>query len=107
RVRARLPQDAVNSPPSAPKGAEDWLERMNMGHRFPFEFGHSFGGWWEKYGAAHPEFFALQPNGSRVQHPPRERLCESEPKLWDQVAANAIAAFDADPNLRMFSICEN
>ena len=80
---------------------------MNMGARFPFVFGHAYAGWWEKYGAAHPEYFALQPNGSRTQHPPRERLCESEPRLWEQVAANAIAAFDADPSLRMFSICEN
>jgi hypothetical protein len=107
RVRDRLPQDESNSQAPSPMGAEDWLQRMNMGQRFHFEFGHSFGGWWEKYGKAHPEFFALQPNGTRTQLPHRERLCESEPKLWDQVAANAIAAFDADPNLRMFSICEN
>lgn len=26
-------------------GATDWLMRMNMGARFPFAFGHNFGGW--------------------------------------------------------------
>ncbi|MBI5395533.1 MAG: DUF4838 domain-containing protein [Verrucomicrobia bacterium] len=88
-------------------GAADWLMRMNTGARFNFVFGHNFGGWWDKYGKTHPEYFALQPDGTRTQHPPRERLCESEPGLWNQVAANAIAAFDADPALRMFSICEN
>ncbi|MCX7887642.1 MAG: DUF4838 domain-containing protein [Verrucomicrobiae bacterium] len=88
-------------------GAAEWLNRMNTGERFPFAFGHNFGGWWEKYGKTHPEYFALQPDGTRTQRPPRERLCESEPRLWEQVAANVIAAFDADPNLKMYSICEN
>jgi len=88
-------------------GAAEWLMRMNTGARFPFAFGHNFAGWWDKYGRAHPEYFALQPDGTRTQRPPRERLCESEPRLWNQLASNIIAAFDADPNLRMFSICEN
>jgi hypothetical protein len=88
-------------------GAGDWLMRLNLGERFRFAFGHNFNGWWEKYGGEHPEYFALQPDGTRAQRPPRERICESEPRLWEQVAADVIAAFDADPALRMFSICEN
>ena len=104
KVRATL--DAADKDGPA-MGAGDWLERMNMGRRFPFEFGHSFGGWWEQFGKGHPEYFALQADGTRTQHPPRERLCESEPKLWDAVAAKVVAAFEADPDLRMFSICEN
>lgn len=88
-------------------GAGAWLERMNMGTRFPFQFGHSFAGFWDEHGAAHPEYFAQQPDGTRTQHPPRERLCESQPALWDEVAARAEKAFADDPGLHMFSICEN
>jgi hypothetical protein len=88
-------------------GAGAWLNRMNMGTRFPFQFGHSFAGFWDEHGPAHPEYFALQPDGTRTQHPPRERLCESQPALWDEVAARALKAFGDDPELHMFSICEN
>ncbi|MCL2742630.1 MAG: DUF4838 domain-containing protein [Planctomycetaceae bacterium] len=85
----------------------DWYVRMGCGSRIVQAFGHSFSGWWEKYGAANPEFFALQPNGTRTQSNERERLCVSNPALWDKVAEVRLAELKGKPEGSMVSICPN
>jgi hypothetical protein len=84
-----------------------WFRRQRLGSRTEIDGGHSYAGFYEKYGKDHPDWFALQPDGTRVQHPPRERLCKSNPELWDEIARLRIAAFKADPSLRTASICPN
>lgn len=37
-----------------------WLRRMRMGASNRLQFGHAFTTWWDKYGEAHPEYFALK-----------------------------------------------
>ncbi len=73
-----------------------WFRRQKLGSRIEIEGGHSYAGWWEKYGKDHPNFFAMQPDGTRVQEPNRERLCVSNPKLWDFVAKLRIEELKAD-----------
>ena len=72
-------------------------------------WGHYFGNYWQKYGKEHPDWFALQPNGSRDQElgarSERPCLCLSSPGLVEQTAKDAIAAFKRNKNLRSFSIC--
>ena len=74
-----------------------------------WRWGHYFGHYWQKYGEAHPDWFALQPNGSRRQElsdrQERPTLCTSNPGFIEQAAKDAVAAFKRDPNLRSFSIC--
>jgi len=84
-----------------------WYRRMRLGQRIEVNGGHAFHGWWEKYGAAHPDWFALQPDGTRTQKPVRERLCKSNPQLWDEIARVKIAEFKADPALLTASISPN
>ena len=72
-----------------------------------FEFGHSFGGWCDKYHAKYPDIFAMQPNGTRTNSSTRERLCVSNPLLWDLVAQERIAELRANPGLAGVSICPN
>lgn len=84
-----------------------WFRRQRLGRRADLAYGHSFAGWWEKYGREHPEYFALQPDGSRTQKPGRERLCVSEPRLWDAVARDRIAQLKASPRLLCVSISPN
>ena len=67
--------------------------------------GHYFGGYYEKYGAAHPEWFAMQPDGTRRQTSPHPRLCLSNPALLDVIAKDRIAAFKARPEMQGISIC--
>ena len=49
----------------------------------------------------------MQPNGSRIQNSERERLCVSNPELWDFVAERKIEEFNENPQQEMASICPN
>ncbi|MFZ5829617.1 MAG: DUF4838 domain-containing protein [Planctomycetota bacterium] len=83
--------------------------------------GHAFSDWWERYHKAHPDVFALQPDGTRSGFPdPRTvKLCESNPKvaeLWLKDVEEQLAkdpnrtAFNASPNDGWASghcVCEN
>lgn len=84
-----------------------WHRRMRLGQRIEINGGHAYAGWWEKYGEEHPEWFALQPDGTRTQVPVRERICKSNPALWDEIARVKIAEFKADPSLLTASISPN
>lgn len=74
-----------------------------------YVWGHYFGDYWQKYGKTHPDWFALQPNGSRYQElgdrQERPTLCLSNRGLIEQVAKDAIAAFRKDPTRGTFSLC--
>ncbi len=90
-----------------PEATGAWFRRMRLGARIEIEGGHAYAGWWEKYGKEHPEWFALQPDGTRTQQPERERLCKSNPALWNEIARVRIAEFKADPSKRMASLAPN
>lgn len=71
--------------------------------------GHAFSHWWEKYHEQHPDYFALQPDGSRSSHPnPRNtKLCESNPAVWDRWLAEVEEQLQANPTQRVFNVSEN
>jgi hypothetical protein len=94
--KARGPE--VNAP---------WHRRLRLGQRIEINGGHAYAGWWEKHGKEHPEWFALQPDGTRTQKPERERLCKSNAALWDEIARVRINEFQADPRKRMASLAPN
>lgn len=87
----------------------DWFRWHKLGGSLRLATGHAFGRFWEKHGKAHPDWFALQPNGSRDQsrEPGRARLCVSNPGLIEAVAAEKIAELDAHPELLGVSIAPN
>ncbi len=65
--------------------AGTWFSERSSGS------GHSFFGWWERYGAEHPEWFQLLPDGRRG---PRDSnrldkvtMCVSNPKLHAKIVA--------------------
>lgn len=101
-----VPLDAWKAAHGEPASGP-WHRRMRLGQRIEVNGGHAFAGWWEKHGKAHPEWFALQPDGTREQKPVRERLCKSNPQLWDEIARVKIAEFKADPALLTASISPN
>ncbi len=71
-----------------------WFEWQRLGGNIGFVGGDAWGYTWEKYHAAHPEWFALQANGSRDLSqltPERARLCKSNLALIDALAADKIA----------------
>ena len=74
-----------------------------------YGWGHSFGDYYEKFHEAHPDWFAMQPNGSRDQNlaPYFERpeFCLSSRELVAHVAETLIPQYQANPNLKAASIC--
>jgi len=71
--------------------------------------GHAFKHWWDKYHQDHPDYFALQPDGTRSGYPsPKNaKLCDSNPAVWRQWLAEVEARLKADPVLRVFSASAN
>ena len=72
--------------------------------------GHAFGHMWEKYSKDHPDWFAMQPNGSRDQSklsPHRSRLCVSNRELIEAIAQEKVEYLKANPNRKSVSIGPN
>lgn len=84
-----------------------WFRRQRLGGRIEIDAGHAYTGFYQKYGTAHPEFFARQPDGTRRQTSEREQLCVSNPALWDLVARLRIEEFRANPDKAVLSISPN
>ena len=84
-----------------------WFARQRLGGSLNVRYTHAYNGWWEKHGGEHPEWFALQPNGTRAQEPPRERFCVSNAGLAEAVAREKLVELAADPTLTAGSISPN
>jgi hypothetical protein len=84
-----------------------WFAHQRLGGRVELLYGHAYSGWWNKYHEQHPDIFALQPNGTRINSPERERLCVSNPALWDLVAQEKVSELRARPQLTAASISPN
>ncbi|MCA1808545.1 MAG: DUF4838 domain-containing protein, partial [Kiritimatiellia bacterium] len=84
----------------------------------PSPHGHGFpGDWWERFHETNPEYFALQPDGTRSFH--GHKMCHSNPDLQEQWVADVERQLAENPNERLFNaspadgyftghcICEN
>ena len=65
------------------RSADTWFSERSSGS------GHSFAGWWERYGKEHPEWFQLLPDGRRgpqdPSQPDKVSMCVSNPKLHAKI----------------------
>lgn len=84
-----------------------WLSNQRTGSSVNLAYGHAYDRWYDEFGATHPEWFALQPNGSRQQHPVRARLCKSNPEVAHQAALQVLADYARNPFLDCASISPN
>lgn len=87
----------------------NWFTWQRMGGSSGLVTGHAFGYIWNKYGKEHPEWFAMQPDGSRDQSrsPNRARLCVSNTALQDAIARDKIEELDKKPTPKSVSIDPN
>jgi hypothetical protein len=83
-----------------------WFDWHGMGGSLDVVFGDAFGDSWQKYGKEHPEWFALQPDGTRDQKasPERSRFCHSNRELSAQLAKDILAKLEKNPVTRGFPI---
>jgi hypothetical protein len=67
--------------------------------------GHAFTTWYKQYGKTHPDYFALQPDGSRTPYPSETtvKIDPSNPAVWKQWLDNAAASLKRYPTLHALS----
>lgn len=87
----------------APEEGRFWLKVHQMGSRSEYKFGHAFTNWWAKYGAAHPELFAMPPPGESRRKAEYVKLDVSNPAVDEMIMSEWKAA--RMPN--NWSVCPN
>ena len=70
-----------------------------------FEGGHYFGDYYARFSGAHPDWFALQPDGTRVNRSRHPRLCLSNPGLIREVIRDRVDFFRRNPDKMCASVC--
>lgn len=76
------------------------LDSLEMG-------GHAFMDWGERFHETHPEYLALQPDGSRGSKSEDVKLCLSNPAVARQWLADVREDLRQDPTQRVFSTASN
>jgi hypothetical protein len=87
-----------------------WMRRHGILREKSLDYGHAYTKYWERFGAAHPEYFALRPDGKRA--PVDERIslvqmCVSNPGFHQQVIADWLERRQSKPELEWINGCEN
>jgi len=82
-------------------------QRLQLDSLF-IEPGHPFDDWWDRFHETHPEFFALQPNGTRSSIDGRTaKLCKSNPAVWEQWMKDVEARMAEYPDRVTFGASAN
>ncbi|MFA7158851.1 MAG: DUF4838 domain-containing protein [Kiritimatiellia bacterium] len=114
RARAGLFAFSVLIRHSAYGHSENWvrLQRLQLDSLYVHP-GHAFKTWWERFHETHPEYFALQPDGTRggggKPYPSAEavKMCESNPGVWTQWLADVDVQINENPGLTCFNASPN
>ncbi|MCA1810021.1 MAG: DUF4838 domain-containing protein, partial [Lentisphaerae bacterium] len=100
------------------------LDRQLRGHEWTryqrlqldslaFQAGHPFSDWWERFHETHPDYFALQPDGTRgggeKPYPSARmvKMCKSNPDLWEQWLKVVEEELESNPNRTTFGANAN
>ncbi len=91
------------------RDAGEWYLAHRIGGSFAGSYGHAYGDYYARFHDEHPEWFAVQPDGTRDQGNigGRSRLCVSNPELIAQIASEKIAELEARPDMDCVSISPN
>lgn len=92
--------------------AAPWFRFHRLSGSYRGNYGHAFTRYWDLYHEDHPEWFALQADGTRDNSPergggPRARLCVSNPELIAHVARRTIETLREHPTLDCESVSPN
>ncbi len=92
---------------------DEWQAFHGGGGSYDGSFGHAFGHYWDLHHEEHPDWFALQPDGTRDNEGPANegypshRLCVSNPGLIERVARDKIEQLKRNPFLDAASVSPN
>ncbi len=84
-----------------------WMraQRLQLDSLGPIGGGHGFSTWWNRFHKTNPEYFALQPDGTRslATSPGNAKMCMSNPDVWEQWMADVAEKLKSNPNERVFN----
>lgn len=110
-IRIRNSMFRLSAPGDSRGHSHQWsrMQRLQLDSLKPPTRGHAFTDWWERFSEEHPDYFALQPDGTRSGFPgPRTvKVCQSNPALWEQWFEDVAAAIASDPRQTVFSASPN
>lgn len=92
--------------------SQEWVRKQRLQlDSLRLDTSHAFR-WWDRFSESNPEFFALQPNGTRVGPNvfPSERnvkMCKSNPGVWAQWLRDVEAELERNPHKTIFSAAAN
>lgn len=90
--------------------SHDWVrfQRLQL-DSLQIPGGHGFTSWGERFAESHPEYFALQPDGSRGGFPNwrNVKMCKSNPDVWAQWLRDVESALERDPTRQVFNASAN
>jgi len=90
--------------------SQDWtrFQRLQL-DSLETSGGHGFGDWFDRFHKTHPEYFALQPDGTRSGYPGGRtaKLCMSNPAVARQWLADVEAQLKENPNQTVFNASPN
>ncbi len=90
--------------------SRDWTRRQRLSlDSLKVEGGHAFTEWWTRFHETHPEYFALQPDGTRSGYPgPRTvKICQSNPAVWKEWLRDVEQQLKDNPNQQVFNASPN
>ena len=77
---------------------KSWWAANRLGGTINGAGGASFYSWQKRFGQSHPEYMALQFNGTRRQRTEHIRICKANPEVIKQAAADARAILSKPKN---------
>ena len=94
--------------------SRDWVRRQRLQlDSLDIPMGHAFKTWWDRFHKTRPEYFALQPDGTRgggeTPYPGADsiKMCESNPGIWDQWMKDVEEQLKQNPNQIVFNASPN
>ena len=89
-----------------------WMSQQRVGRSIELSCHHGFTQWWDEFHKTHPEFLAMQANGSRewpavLGSTDRAKFCVSNAVFLDTFIKKAQGCFAADPFATSYSASPN
>ena len=87
------------------KNHGSWFAIQRLGGKLPIAGGSNFTNYYFRFSKTHPEYMALQFNGTRKMiRPKNTRICKSNDALIRQAAEDCRKLLDKRPNLKYLSV---
>lgn len=89
----------------------DWVrrQRIQLDSLYAPSGGHGFTEWYSAFHKTHPEYFALQSDGTREYkgEPRHAKLCQSNPAVWEQWLKIMEEMIAKNPHRTVFNVAAN